>query len=61
LPFTETWWDKSYDWSATVDGYRLFRRDRRERRGRGITLYIKKWIGCEELSLNNSHEQVECL
>ncbi|GAB0206445.1 hypothetical protein GRJ2_003110100 [Grus japonensis] len=30
-------------------------------RGGGVTLYIKKWIECEELSLKNSHEQVESL
>jgi len=30
---SETWWDKSHDWSAASDGYRLFRRDRQGRRG----------------------------
>jgi len=25
---TETRWDCSYEWSAAMDGYRLFRRDR---------------------------------
>jgi len=25
---TETWWDDSHDWSAAMDGYKLFRRDR---------------------------------
>ena len=29
--------------------------------GRGVALYIKKWIECEELSLKNSHEQAESL
>ncbi|PKU40814.1 egf-like repeat and discoidin i-like domain-containing protein 3 [Limosa lapponica baueri] len=27
----------------------------------GFTVYIKKWIECEELSLKNSHKQVESL
>ena len=31
------------------------------RRGGGVALYINKWIECEELSLKNSHEQVESL
>jgi len=44
-----------------IDGYRLFRRDRWGKRGGGIALYIKKSIECEELSLKNSHEQVESL
>lgn len=25
----------------------------------GVSLYVKKWIDCEELFLRNSHEQVE--
>jgi len=58
---TETWWDESQDWSVAIDGYRLFRRDRRGRRGGGVILYVKKWIECEELSLKNSQEQVESL
>ncbi|GAB0210070.1 hypothetical protein GRJ2_003472800 [Grus japonensis] len=58
---TVTGWDRSHEWSAAIDGYRLFRRDRQGRRGGGVALYIKKWIDCEELSLKNSHEQVESL
>ncbi|KAK4806906.1 hypothetical protein QYF61_012627 [Mycteria americana] len=46
---------------VAIDGYRLFRRDRQGRRGGGVALYVKKWIECEELSLKNSHEQVESL
>jgi len=45
----------------TMDGYRLFRRDRQGKRGQGIALYVKKWIQCEELYLKNSHKQVESL
>jgi len=44
---------------VAIDGYRLFRRDRRGKTGRGIAVYLKKWIEHEELSLKNSHEQVE--
>ena len=61
VAITEIWWDKSHDWSVAIDGYRLFRRDRRGRRGGGVALYVKKWIDCEELSLKNGHEQVESL
>jgi len=28
VAITETWWDKSHDWSVAINGYRLFRRDR---------------------------------
>ena len=44
IAITETWWDESHDWNAAIDGYRLLRKDRRGRRGRGIALYIKKCI-----------------
>ena len=50
VAFTETWWDESHDWSVSADGHKLFKRDRRGRSGRGVALYIKKWIECEELS-----------
>lgn len=53
-------WDKSHDWTVTINGYRLFRRHRRKRGG-GVAPYIKRWIECEEMSLKNSHEQVESL
>ncbi|KAJ7399802.1 hypothetical protein BTVI_110342 [Pitangus sulphuratus] len=33
VAITETWWDDSHDWSAAMDGYKLFRRDRRDGRG----------------------------
>ncbi|GAB0203601.1 hypothetical protein GRJ2_002825700 [Grus japonensis] len=58
---TETWWDEFCDRSVATDGYMLFRRDRRGRRGRGVALYVKKWIDYVELSLKNSHKQVERL
>ena len=61
IAITETWWDESHDWNVALDGYGLFRRDRRERRGRGVALYVKKTLQSEELSLKNSHEQVESL
>ena len=61
IALTETWWDESHGWSVAIDGYRLFRRGTWGKRGGGIALYIKKSIQCEELSLKNSHEQVESL
>ncbi|KAM6226441.1 uncharacterized protein M6G45_016903 [Spheniscus humboldti] len=61
VAITENWWDESHDWSTAIDGYKLFRRDRRGRRGGGGARYIKKWIECEELSLKNSHGHVESL
>ncbi|KAK4805287.1 hypothetical protein QYF61_004852 [Mycteria americana] len=36
VAITEMWWDDSHNWSAAMDGYKLFRRDRRGRRGGGV-------------------------
>lgn len=38
LGITEKWWDGSRDWSAAMDGYKLYREDRPERRKGGYTL-----------------------
>ncbi|PKU47468.1 rna-directed dna polymerase from mobile element jockey-like [Limosa lapponica baueri] len=56
---TETWWDESNDWSATMDGYKLFRRDRQGRRGGGVALYVREDYDCVELTEGNG--KVECL
>ncbi|GAB0208671.1 hypothetical protein GRJ2_003332800 [Grus japonensis] len=56
---TETWWDDSHNWSAAMDGYKLFRRDRQERRGGGVALYVKECFDC--LELNDGDDRVECL
>ena len=56
---TETWWDHSHDWSAVMDGCKLFRRDRRGRKCGGVALYIKEYFDVEELGVGN--DKVECL
>ncbi|RMC01239.1 hypothetical protein DUI87_22188 [Hirundo rustica rustica] len=45
-----TWWDESRGWSTARDGYKLFRRDRKGRRGGGVALYIKKAL--DTISIN---------
>jgi len=42
----ETWWDDSHNWSAAVDGYELFKRDRQGRRGNGVALYVRECFDC---------------
>ncbi|PKU43549.1 rna-directed dna polymerase from mobile element jockey- hypothetical protein [Limosa lapponica baueri] len=51
----EVWWDESYDWSVTIDGYKLFRRHRQGRRG----LYVKERVEVEEMFLKSNQEEVE--
>ncbi|KAM9590503.1 uncharacterized protein ACIBXB_005763 [Morphnus guianensis] len=55
----ETWWDDSHDWSAAMDGYKLFRRDRQGRRGGGVAVYVRECFDCTEL--HDSDDKVECL
>ncbi|KAJ7396682.1 hypothetical protein BTVI_142806 [Pitangus sulphuratus] len=55
----EMWWDGSRDWSAAMDGCKLFRRDRQGRRGSGVALYVREHFDCIELK--DSDGKVECL
>ena len=33
---TETWWNDLHSWSAVMDGYQLFKRDRQGRKGGSV-------------------------
>ncbi|KAJ7425696.1 mitochondrial fission process protein 1 [Pitangus sulphuratus] len=59
VAITETWWDDSHDWSAAMDGYELFRKDRQGRRGGGVALYVRESLDSVELEVTN--DKVECL
>ncbi|KAK4818855.1 hypothetical protein QYF61_020074 [Mycteria americana] len=59
VAITETWWDDLHKWSAAMDGYKLFRRDRRGRRGGGVALYIRECL--DSLELDDGDDRVECL
>lgn len=36
VAITGTWWDKLCDWNVTINGYELFRRDRKEGEVEGL-------------------------
>ncbi|GAB0203729.1 hypothetical protein GRJ2_002838500 [Grus japonensis] len=55
----ETWWDDLHNWSAAMDGYKLFRRDRQGRRGGGVALYVRECFDC--LELDDGDDRVERL
>ncbi|KAK4810556.1 hypothetical protein QYF61_004519 [Mycteria americana] len=59
VAITETWWDDSHNCSAAMDGYKLFRRDRRGRRGGGVALYVRECL--DSLELDDGDDRVECL
>jgi len=50
---TEIWWDHSHNWTAAMDGYKVFRRDRKERRGGEVALCIREWFDFVELNTGN--------
>ncbi|KAK4828864.1 hypothetical protein QYF61_000992 [Mycteria americana] len=51
--------DDSHNWSAAMDGYKHFRRDRQGRRGSGVALYVRECFDC--LELDDGDDRVECL
>ena len=59
VAITETWWNDSRNWSAAMDGYKLFRRDRQGRRGGGVALYVTECFDC--LEPDDGDERVKCL
>lgn len=61
IAIMETWKDGSHSWNASTEGYKLFRRDRQGRRGRGVALCVRKGIDCKELPLRKGHRQAESL
>ena len=61
IAITEIWWGESYNWKSTIEGYKHFRKYRQGKRGRGVALYVVKWIDCKELPMRNSHSQIESL
>ena len=44
IAVAETWWEDSHNWNTTIEGYKLFRRDRQGRRCRTDALYVEEQI-----------------
>ncbi|PKU31497.1 mitochondrial fission process protein 1 [Limosa lapponica baueri] len=59
VAITETWWDDSHNWSAAMDGYKLFRGNGQGKRGGGVAFYVREFFDC--LELDDGDERVECL
>ncbi|PKU40561.1 adaptin ear-binding coat-associated protein 1 [Limosa lapponica baueri] len=59
VAITETWWEDLHNWSAAINGYQLFRRDRQGRRGGGVAVCVRDIFEC--LEVNNGNDSVECL
>ncbi|TRZ19413.1 hypothetical protein HGM15179_007741 [Zosterops borbonicus] len=59
VAITEMWWDDSYGWSTALDGYRLFRRGRKRRKGGGVALYFREAF--DAIGIETNEDGVECL
>ncbi|RMC00455.1 hypothetical protein DUI87_23065 [Hirundo rustica rustica] len=59
VAITETWWDDSHSWSTALNGYKLFSRDRKGRRGGGVALYIRGVL--DVIGIENNDDEVESL
>merc|ERR1712105_197272 len=62
MNFTETWYEKTIEENANIDGYNIFRCDRKEIRG-GVAIYLHEKVeaeiiceirhkGCEMVTIN---------
>ena len=58
---TEALWDGSHDWSLAMEGHGLFRKDSKDRRGRGVALYVREQLECVELCPGTAEESTESL
>ncbi|XP_059585091.1 uncharacterized protein LOC109285840 [Alligator mississippiensis] len=58
---TETWWESTHDWAVNIKGYRLFRWDRKGRKGRGVAPYVKKQYTSLPNSVGSEDGQTEML
>jgi len=56
IAIAETWWDRSHDWNAVIDGYVPFRKVRPARQGGGVALQVKEQLECIELCLGANEE-----
>ena len=59
IAITETWLDDSRDRRAAKDGYELFRKERRVKKGCGVALYVRDCF--DRIELGGCDVKVECL
>ena len=61
VAITETWWDRYHDWSAAMDGYKLFRKDKQGRRGGGMALCFRECFDVTELMAGDDKVESLCV
>ncbi|RMC06327.1 hypothetical protein DUI87_15758 [Hirundo rustica rustica] len=58
VTITEMGWGSSHSWSTASDGNKLFRRDRKGRRGGGVALYIREAF--DVMGIETNDNEVKC-
>ncbi|XP_056395052.1 uncharacterized protein LOC130290887 [Hyla sarda] len=60
---TETWLDSSHDWAVNLQGFTLFRKDRMNRKGGGVCLYVRSSmkVSVNDAIVCDDSEDVESL
>lgn len=52
LQWLQDWWNESYDWSAGMEGYQLFKRVQQGRRG-AAALHVREKLDCTVLAFSD--------
>lgn len=52
ISISETWWNESYNWSAGMEGYQLFKRVQQGRRG-AVALHVREKLDCIVLAVSD--------
>uniref|UniRef100_A0A8C5PPB0 Reverse transcriptase domain-containing protein n=1 Tax=Leptobrachium leishanense TaxID=445787 RepID=A0A8C5PPB0_9ANUR len=61
IGITETWWDETHDWAVNLNGYTLFRKDRKHKKGGGVCLYVNQDLKPNITQLESDEGNVESL
>ena len=61
IGITETGWDDSHDWNIAIEGYNLFKMNRRNRKGGGVALYVKNAHSCTEIQVDEPGNPIESI
>ena len=61
IGITETWWDDSHDLNIAIVGYNSFKKNRRNRKGGGVALYVKNAHSCTEIQVDKPGNPIESI
>ena len=56
--FTETWYNKTIKEDADIDGYNIYRCDRKEKQKGGTAIYLQEKVEAEKIC-EMSHQKCE--